>query len=168
MLPRILKALNLHEDGASYLGQVTEVTLPKFVRKMEEYQAGGMPMPIKADYGLEALTLEWMAGGLMLETIGNFGAQRFDEVRLRFNGSYQREDTGQISAFEMTISGRHSTVDPGSAKKGSATEFKVVTEIGFIEITVDGEEYCHIDVLNMIERWHGVDRLEGHRIALGL
>ncbi|MCF5956493.1 phage major tail tube protein, partial [Xanthomonas perforans] len=34
-LPKKLKALNLFNDGESYLGQVVEVKLPTLSRKME-------------------------------------------------------------------------------------------------------------------------------------
>ena len=63
-MPKKLKDFNLFDNGNSYRGQVTEITLPKLSRKMEEYRAGGMTGPVSVDFGNEAITLEWTAGGI--------------------------------------------------------------------------------------------------------
>ncbi|TBM13922.1 phage tail protein, partial [Hafnia alvei] len=41
-MPRKLKYLNLFNDGLSYMGVVSSVTLPKLTRKLENYRGGGM------------------------------------------------------------------------------------------------------------------------------
>ena len=68
-LPRKLKNFNLFQNGVSFMGMVPEVTLPKLSRKMEEYRAGGMTGPVSVDFGNEALSLEWSAGGLIAEAL---------------------------------------------------------------------------------------------------
>ena len=64
-LPRKIKNFTLFNEGLSYLGEVDEVTLPKLTRKTEDWRAGGMGGPIKADFGMEGLELEWKAGGIL-------------------------------------------------------------------------------------------------------
>ena len=44
-MPRKLKGFNLFQNGENFVGQVTEVTLPKLTRKMEDWQGGGMSGP---------------------------------------------------------------------------------------------------------------------------
>ncbi|EPJ56342.1 MAG: phage major tail tube protein [Osedax symbiont Rs2] len=168
MLPRKLKFLNLFNAGLSYLGQVSEVTLPTLTRKMEDWQGGGMNAPIKTDQGMEALTLEWVCGGLMVDAIKQFGITQHDGVNLRFAGSYQRDDGSNTSAVEIIVRGRHSSIDLGGAKQGEASDQKVTSELSYYKLVVDNETIIEIDIINMIEIVDGVDRLAEHRTALGI
>jgi P2 family phage contractile tail tube protein len=167
-LPNKLKNMNLFNDGISYVGQIQEVTLPTLTRIMEDWRGGGMNAPIKADMGMEALTLEWVCGGFMIEPLKQYGITTHDGVMLRFAGAYQREDSAEVAAVEVVTRGRHSSIDMGSAKVGDNTEFKVTSELSYIKITVDGEDVIEIDIINMIEKVDGVDRLEAQRTALGI
>lgn len=64
-MPRKLKYLNLFNDGLSYMGVVSSVTLPKLTRKLENYRGGGMNGSAPVDLGLDddALSMEWTIGG---------------------------------------------------------------------------------------------------------
>jgi len=168
-LPRKLKHMNLFNDTVTYVGQVEEVVLPVLTRKMEEWRGGGMDGAIKTDQGLEAMSLEWTCGGLMDEPFQQFGIDKHDGVQLRFTGSYQREDSGVVSAVEIVVRGRHSAIDMGTAKEGDASPFKVTTEASYYKITVDGDVKREIDIINMVDIGpDGVDRLAPHRSALGI
>jgi P2 family phage contractile tail tube protein len=167
-LPRKLKFMNMFNEGESYVGQVTEITLPKLTRKMEDYQGGGMNAPIKTDQGMEGLTLESTCGGIMTDAIKQFGITKHDGIKLRFAGSYQRDDGSNTSAVEVFVRGRHSTIDLGSAKQGEGSEFKLTSELSYYKLVVDGETLIEIDIINMIEIVDGVDHLKEHRTAIGL
>jgi P2 family phage contractile tail tube protein len=167
-MPRKLKHMNLFLDGISYLGQVDEVVLPKLTRQMEDYRAGGMNAPIKVDHGMEALSMEYTLGGISLDVLKTFGTATHDGVLARFAGSYQREDTGTISAVEVTTRGRHSELDMATAKTGDNTAHKAVIELSYYRLTVDNEDIIEIDIINMIEKVNGVDLLADHRKAIGV
>ncbi|MFJ5415311.1 phage major tail tube protein [Pectobacterium carotovorum] len=170
-LPRHLKFMNLFNDGMSYLGIATAVTLPKLTRKLENYRGGGMNGTAPVDFGLDddALAMEWTLGGFADKTLwSQYAAPGADKVLLRFAGSYQRDDTGEISAVEVVMRGRHKEIDGGESKQGEATETKVSTQCTYYKLTIDGEEMIEIDTINMIERVVGADRLEQHRRAIGL
>ncbi len=167
-LPRKLKFMNMFNEGESYLGQVMEITLPKLTRKMEDYQGGGMNAPIKTDQGMEGLTLESTCGGIMTDTIKQFGITKHDGIKLRFAGSYQRDDGSNTSAVEIFVRGRHSTIDMGSAKQGEGSDFKLTSELSYYKLIVDGVTLIEIDIINMIEIVDGVDHLKDHRTALGI
>ncbi|MBG6248731.1 MULTISPECIES: phage major tail tube protein [Symbiopectobacterium] len=139
-LPRKLKFMNLFNDGMSYMGIATAVTLPKLTRKLGSYRGGGM----------------------------NGAAPGADAVMLRFTGSYQRDDTGEIITVEVVMRGRHKEIDGGESKQGEDTEIKISTQCTYYKLTMDGKEMIEIDTINMIERVNGVDRLEQHRLAIGL
>jgi hypothetical protein len=167
-LPKKLKYLNLFNDGNSYLGLVSSLTLPKLTRKLENYRGGGMSGSVAVDFGLDddALTLEWSIGGLDELVLQQWGST--SNIPLRFAGSLQRDDTGDVSAVEVMMRGRHKEFDFGEYKQGEDTETKVTTQCTYFKLTIDGKELIEIDTVNMVEVVNGVDRLAEHRTALGL
>ena len=167
-LPKKLKYLNLFNDGNSYLGLVSSLTLPKLTRKLQNYRGGGMSGSVAVDFGLDddALTLEWSIGGLDELVLQQWGST--SDIQLRFAGSLQRDDTGDVSAVEVMMRGRHKEFDFGEYKQGEDTETKVTTQCTYFKLTIDGKELIEIDTVNMVEVVNGVDRLAEHRTALGL
>ncbi|WP_287031357.1 phage major tail tube protein [Pseudomonas sp. UBA6310] len=169
-LPKKLKHLNLFNDANSYLGVAKTLTLPKLSRKMEAYRGGGMDGPVKVDLGFgdDGLQLEFTLGGWDLIAVRQFGAVRADGVPLRFAGSVQRDDTGDISAVEVTVRGRHEEIDFGEATPGEDTEHKITTTCSYYKLTVDGEVIVEIDLLNFVFIVDGEDLLAEHRQNIGL
>lgn len=167
-LPRKLKNMNLFNDGISYVGEVQQVDLPELSRKMEEWRGGGMNGPIKTDQGMEALTLSWTCGGLMEDALKQFGVTTHDAVLLRFAGAYQRDDSATVDAVEITARGRHSKIEPGTAQPGENSEFKVTSELSYFKLTINNDDVIEIDLINMIEKVDGEDRLADQRSAIGL
>ncbi len=167
-LPKKLKNFNLFNDGESYLGQVNEVKLPTLTRKMEDYRGGGMNGPVKIDFGQEALELEWKCGGMMRGVLNQYGVTTHNGVQLRFAGAYQRDDTGEVDAVEVTIKGRHSEIDAGTAKAGEDTEFAVKTAASYYKLVINGETVIEIDLIAMKEVVNGTDLLEAQRNAIGV
>ncbi|MCI1680059.1 MAG: phage major tail tube protein [Ewingella americana] len=167
-LPKKLKYLNLFNDGNSYLGVVSSLTLPKLTRKLENYRGGGMNGAASIDFGLDddALALEWSMGGLDELVLQQWGST--SDVPLRFSGSFQRDDTGEVSAVEVQMRGRHKEFDFGEYKQGEDTETKVTTQCTYFKLTIDGRELIEVDTVNMVEIVSGVDRLAEHRKAIGL
>lgn len=169
-LPKKLKHLNLFNDGNSYLGVAKSVTLPKLGRKMEAYRGGGMDGPAKVDLGHsdDGMQMEWTLGGWDLLALRQFGTTKADGVPLRFAGSVQRDDTGEVSAVEVIVRGRHEEIDFGDAEPGEDTEHKITTALTYYKLSVDGSDLIEIDLLNFIYKVDGKDLLEEHRKALGI
>ncbi len=167
-LPKKLKYLNLFNDGNSYLGVVSSLTLPKLTRKLENYRGGGMNGAASVDFGLDddALALEWTLGGMDELVLQQWGSTT--DIPLRFSGSFQRDDTGDVSAVEVQMRGRHKEFDFGEYKQGEDTETKISTQCTYFKLTIDGKELIEVDTVNMVEMVNGVDRLEQHRKAIGL
>lgn len=168
-LPKKLKMMDLFNEGNSYLGQTGEVTIPKLVRKLEDWRGGGMNGNVKWDAGLGDDTTEfnWKLGGIDDLIIKQWGAQTVDANMLRFAGSYQRDDTGETTAVEIVVRGRHEEIDFGTQKPGDDTETSVKTIWSYYKISIDGELQVEIDIPNMIEIVNGVDLLEKHRANIG-
>lgn len=169
-MPYKLKNMNLFNDGQSYLGVVTAVTVPKLARKMEAFRAGGMLGSAKADFGIDddAMKMEWVIGGYVKQILKQYGAVGVDGVQLRFAAAYQRDDTQEVDAVEIVVRGRHSEIDRGESKVGDDTEIKVATECVYYKETHNGEVLYEIDLLNMIHMVAGVDVTESLRRAIGL
>lgn len=167
-LPNVLKHFNVFEQGQSFLGLVETIKLPKLSKKMEAYRGGGMLAEVEMDLGLEKLELEQELGGFCLDAYKQFGVTTIDGVMLRFAGSYQRDDTGQVQAVEVVVRGRHKEIDPGDSKSGDKGKTVVKSVLTYYKLTVDGKVVIEIDVLSNIYTVDGVDILAEHRKAIGL
>ncbi|STQ46104.1 phage major tail tube protein [Ewingella americana] len=123
---------------------------------------------VSVDFGLDddALALEWTIGGMDELVLQQWGSTA--DIPLRFAGSFQRDDTGDISAVEVVMRGRHKEFDFGEYKQGEDTETKISTQCTYFKLTIDGKELIEVDTVNMVEIVNGVDRLAEHRSALGL
>lgn len=169
-MPRKLKNMNLFNDGGSYQGVVKSCTLPSLARKMEAFRGGGMNGPVKADLGFDddGIQFEWTLGGLDLTALKQYGAVSASGVMLRFAGSFQQDDTGEVTSVEIVVRGRHETIEMGDAQPGEDTEHKITTTCSYYKLVVNGEEVIEIDLLNFVEKVNGKDLLEAQRKAIGL
>lgn len=169
-LPKKLKHMNLFNDGVSYVGVCGSVTLPKLSRKLEAIRAGGMDGPVKVDLGHsdDGIQLAWSIGGWDLTVLRQYGAIKADGVMLRWAGSVQRDDTGEVSAVEVVVRGRHEEIDFGDSKPGEDTEQKITTTCTYYKLTIDGNVELEIDLLNFVFMVNGKDMLAEHRKAIGL
>ena len=167
-MPRKLKNFNVFYNGDNYIGRAAEVELPKLTRKTEDYQGGGMSGPVKVDLGLEGLEINHTWGGFEAEIYRQFGIPTVDGMLLRFSGAYQRDDTADVDAIDVVVRGRHTEIDPGSAKAGDDTELKVKSDLSYYKLTVNGEVVVEIDLINFVETINGADRLAEFRAAMGI
>lgn len=169
-LPRKLKFMNLFNDANNYQGIVEELTLPKLTRKLEAYRGGGMNGSANVDLGLDdgALDSEVTLGGIEAQIYTQWGITKVDGVMLRFVGSFQRDDTGEIVAVEVVTRGRYSEFDSGNYKQGDNTQTKLSAKNTYYKLTMGGRVLIEIDTVNMVEIVDGVDRLAEHRRAIGM
>jgi len=166
--PKKLKHFNLFGNGDNWQGQISSLTLPPMVRQMEEYRGAGMNAPVDIDMGMEKMEFSWTPAGLIPELFDNFGTNRLDSDMLRFAGSYQRDDTGETVPVEIVVRGRHREINMGDAEAGSDNTQSITTTLSYYKLTIAGEDIVEIDVINLVERVRGTDRLEEHRQNIGL
>lgn len=166
-MPKILKNFATFVDGTSYVGEVTEVVLPKLTRILEGYRAGGMRSEAKVDHGYEALEAEITAAGWLQGVLKQWGGG-VSSVPLRFAGAVQSDDDAEYTSVEVEMRGRWEEIDPGSAKAGEGTEFKCKLAVTYYKLTINGEEIIELDSINMIEKVGGTDMLETVRQILGI
>ncbi|MPT48039.1 MAG: phage major tail tube protein [Sphingobium sp.] len=167
-LPSKLKNMNLYNDGVSFLGLASEVTIPTLARQFEDYRGAGMDAPIQIDMGGNLIEFEWKLGGHVDLVFSQFGATTHDAHMLRFVGAYQDDSTGRYRSVEIVMRGRHQEIAPGTGKPGEDTEQTVKTICSYYKLSVDGVPLIEKDEMNLVFVVNGVDRLAAQRAALGL
>ncbi|MCX9039101.1 phage major tail tube protein [Citrobacter portucalensis] len=169
-LPRKLKYLNVFNDGEDWMGITESLTLPKFTEKFEKYRGGGMPGSVDISLGLDdgALDTDFTIGGTELQLFKQMAQPRADGIQLRFTGSIQRDDTGEIQAVELVTRGRYKELDSGTWKQGDSSTTKISCTNSYVKLTINGDAVYEVDVLNMVQNVGGTDMLAAHRAALGL
>ena len=170
-LPRKLKHLNIFQDGENWIGVAEDFTPAKLSHKFEAYRGGGMMGAANIHMGLEdgALDTSFTFGGLEADLLKRMGLAKIDGVALRFAGSLQRDDTGEVVAVEIVCRGRFKELDRGTLKAGDNSQAKVSMVNTYYKETVNGQVIHEIDLINMVEIGpDGVDRMAEHRKAIGL
>jgi hypothetical protein len=167
-LPRILKDFNLFGDGNNWQGQISTLTIPELSRRMVEYEGGGMDGPVEVDMGQEIIIFEWSPGGLLPEIFDSYGSPIHDAAMLRFVGSYESDEDGQVVPVEIVVRGRHKTIGMGEASKGDANTQSITTTCTYYKLTIDGQTVIEIDLPGGVFLVNGEDRRAQRRQALGL
>lgn len=169
-LPRKLKYMNVFGDGENWVGLTEEFTPAKLTRKFEKYRGGGMSGGVDVDMGFDddALGVEFVLGGYEAQLVKKMGTAKIDGVSLRFAGSFQRDDTGEISAVEIDCRGRYKELDRGTYKQGDNSTTKVSMTNTYYKETVDGTVITEIDIVNNVWTVDGEDLMAEHRQAIGL
>ena len=166
-LPTDLKDFALFAEG-NFIGDCTMTRAPKAVRKVEEWIGGGMAGPVEIADHLEKLDCEFETRGFTLAAFEQFGIRELGGVGLRFVGAHQQGNDGAVVQVEHTIRGTYKELEAGEHKRGEQGSTKVVASVTIWTLTVDGREILHIDMLQGIERYNGVDARAEVRSALGI
>ena len=166
MLPSKLKNFNMFADGESFVHQVAEIALPKIAEKVEAYRGGGMLGEVDIGLGLEKLEMEMTIRDLAIPIMRRFGLVGIASAMIRFNGAYQEEGIGIVTAAELVVRGKHVEIDPGTAKAGDDTSWKVKSTLSYLKWTINGRVEVEIDMLGPVFVVDGVDRMAQIRAAL--
>lgn len=167
-LPRKLKVMTTIIDGIGYAGETKTMKLPNLDRKFEAYKGGGMNRPAKLDMGGgDDLDLEHTYGGPLREIIRQYGEASITGVQIRWIGSYENDDTGEITSVEIVVRGRHEEIDRGDQQPGELGDFKVKTACAYYKEIWNGRTEVEIDILANVEIVNGIDMMAAHRAVLG-
>lgn len=167
MLPSKLKNFNVFANGVSHIHQVPEVALPKIAAMVQAYRGGGMLGELDMDMGLQKMEMETTFGGLPVTVLAQMGLIGVAGAMLRFAGAYQEEAQGVVTAAELVVRGKHVELDPGTAKTGDDTAWKLKSTVSYLKWTINAAVVVEIDILNNIYVVGGVDRMAQIRAAIG-
>ena len=167
MIPSVLTNMNLHINGNSYAGNVTEVSPPKLAVKVEEHRAGGMEAPIDMDLGLEKMDAEFTLSGWDADAQSYFGLASGNSFSGVFRGAF-RDTLGVVKGVMLTMRGILKEIDPGSWKPGEKSETKYSVNLSYYQAQVDGVVVHQIEPIACVRIVNGVDQAAAVRAALGI
>lgn len=164
----ILKNFNLFVDGRGFAGNVDEVQAPALNITEEDFRAGGMDAPIGIDMGMEKLELSFTLPKFDPDTMAQFGLGEGTETQVTLRGAI--ESFGQANATPVVINARGKIrgFEPSAWQPGAKATHAYTMTLSFYRYTQGGRIVHEIDVINMVRRIGGVDRLASQRAALGI
>lgn len=162
-----VKAFNPFINRQIARGLTAEITVPELARKMEGYRSDAMSAEVDVDYGLEKLTASFILEGAGTQMYTSMGVCLNEAPHFRFMVSVEGEDCSTDS-HEYIMRGRITKLTQDPFKSGDKSQVKVELTLHRYTFSVNGFEHVHIEPMETIERYMGVDRLAERRKALGM
>jgi P2 family phage contractile tail tube protein len=164
----ILRYFAVYYNGVGYMGEASEVKLPDFKVKREEFRGGGMDMPVYVDLGMDPMEFEFK-----LFSYDNMVYQRFAlmgpfaRTPLTLRGYLEgQHGASQAVKINMDVRGHEITFD--NWKAGQRSEVTVRGCIDYLEWFQNERLWLKFDPLGFQRVINGVDQLVEARVALGL
>ena len=163
----ILKNFNLFIDGRGYAGNIDEAQLPALNLTIEDFRAGGMDAPIGLDMGMEKLELSFVLSKYDTDTLKQFGLGEGAETQVTLRAGLESYGVADATRVVVNARGKVKGVEFGAMQPGAKSSVTFTMDLTFYRYTQAGEVIHEIDVINMVRRIGGVDRLASMRAALG-
>lgn len=163
-LPRTIKNFNAFIDGVSYFGLASEAKLPQPKIATEAVRNAGMDGPVGIDMGTEALSAEVTLAEHRAELITMLGNQR----RLVLRPAQVSPDGADTDTIIATIGGLITSTESGDLKPGTNATLKLIWDVRYYRLEMNGAELIEIDKVAGIRRIGGVDQLAAMRRAMGV
>lgn len=163
----ILKNFNLFIDGRGYAGNVDTCQLPALNVQEEDFRAGGMDAPVGLDMGMEKLEMSFVLSKYDKDALAQWGLGNGQETPITLRGALESFD-GTVTPIVVNARGSFKGVEFGEWAPGSKSSVTFNATLTFYRYTQGGTVVHEIDVVNMVRRINGVDRLAAQRAALGI
>jgi len=163
MFPRKIKNFNAFLGGVTFVGKVTEATLPNLKAKTSEFRGGGMHGAVDVMMGQEKMETsvtfaEW--NPLIFQMWGTVNS-------LVLRPAAQGEGDFSADPHVFTMRGRFLGVEPDALKVADDANLKAMMNPVYFRAVNAGVETVEIDVENMIHRIGGIDQMAEMRAAMG-
>lgn len=168
MLPRVLSNFNVFVEGQSWAGLAQTIVLPKLSKKTEDYRGAGMIGDVALTLGWEKLELEVTYGGFDPRLYSQLAVCGTSDLPVRYVGNYERQDTCTSMLVEVYMRGEAHEADPGDAKLGEKSEFKLKYGLTYYRLNVDGVTVVELDFINGTQIMNNVNLGAALITALGL
>ena len=161
--PTKIKNFNAFVDGISYMGRVTEGSLPEIKIKTEEHRGAGMDSTVDIDMGQERMELSLTLADWPPEIFRMIGTRK--RIVLRPVAKGQADG---VVGYVATAVGLLLSQDAGnSLKPGNDAPMKLMMSPDIYKFEHEGETLIDIDVNAGRRIIGGVDQLAGMRAAMG-
>lgn len=164
-LPKTIRNFNVFVDGFSYFGLVLEAKLPQPKIQTEAHRGSGMDGPVGLDVGMEALSAEVNFAEHRAELMSMLGSTGKKLVLRPAQVAPDGLDTDTIIA---SIGGLITQSETGNLKPGANSPLKLMWDVRYYRLEINGVEIFEIDFVAGIRRINGVDQLAGIRRAMGI
>lgn len=161
---------NVYFDGASYLGKVSEVTLPDVSIKQADHQALGMVFMTEIPTGFDKMELEMNWTSIIPDAFKKV-SNAFNAYTFEVRSSLERyEGTGRVGQDSVVVyfRGMPKNIPGGAFKQHENWEGSTKFNINYFKLEVAGETIYELDVLANIYKVDGVDLLATFRANLGI
>ncbi|WP_209316138.1 phage major tail tube protein [Haematospirillum jordaniae] len=163
----VLKNINLFVDGRGYAGQISEYSPPSLALVTEDFRAGGMDAPVKIDMGMEPLETSFSLISYDRDVLALFGVAEGKNVPLTARGALESWD-GTVKPVVHTMRGKITKIERGAWSAGQKPTLGVTLCLEYFKEEHGGQTVHEIDVINMIRKVNGEDRLAQIRSAIGV
>lgn len=166
-IPSVLVDFNAFLNEKSYAGKANKITLPKIVMKTLDFDGAGIGGTVKRSVGkLEAMDLGIEVSDYSTDVMGLIGSRSSRNKPVTLRGALDRD--GEIKTVVVRLSGFWNDLEFNEWVPGSEASNKVVVNLEYIQLEVDGKIMLEIDKLNnKFIGADGKDRNEEIRNALG-
>ena len=163
-IPEKINDYNAYLDGTKMIGVAASVSLPPVKMKTSTVSGAGM------NGELDSPTIgqfESMEQEIQFNTLYSSATDMLSPlstVNLTLRAAQQVYDKTGGYAFKglrVVEMGRVKSFEPGKVEKGEGMEAKVILELTYMMIEVDGKQILEVDKLNGVYKVNGVDMLAG-------
>lgn len=162
----ILKNFALFVDGRGYAGQVATVSPPDLAIATEDFRAGGMDSAVALDMGQEAMEASFSLNAYDADVLALWGVGEGNNVAVTMRGALESYN-GEVKPVVMAMRGKIVTIARGEWSPGQMAPLTVTMRLDYYREVHNGVELHEVDVINMVRKIGGVDRLAAMRAALG-
>lgn len=155
---RILQNFGIYLDGYGYLGEISEIQLPKLTLKTAEWSAAGMSGVIEVDLGrLEKMETSLKFKGIHTAPINALGMG--NSVPLILRGAIKNAD-GTIKSLLIELRGLVKEIDYGTLNDEGMGETSVSMTVHYYRLSEDKEDLIEIDPINNVRKINGENTLK--------
>lgn len=164
---RILKNFSLFVDGRGYAGNIDELQLPTLASTIEDFRAGGMDSSVPIEMGQDKMEVTFTLSSYDSAVLGLWGIGQGASVPLVARGALESLD-GSVESVVVTMDGKVRSVEPGAWTPGEKSSLVFTIDLTSYKYAQNGTTIHDIDIVNMVRKINGVDRLAAQRNAIGI
>ncbi|MCF6775996.1 phage major tail tube protein [Thiotrichales bacterium 19X7-9] len=154
---RILLNFGVYLDGYGYLGEASEVQLPKITLKTAELSAAGISGIIEVDLGkVEKMESSFKLKGVHIKPINALGLG--NSIPLILRAAIKNAD-GTIKQIIIEMRGLIKEIDHGTFNSEDMGETSVLMSVHYYRLSEDNEDIIEIDPMNNIRKINGENSL---------
>lgn len=163
-IPEKINDYNAYLDGTKMIGVAASVSLPPVKMKTSTVSGVGVNGELDSPTIGQFESMEQEIQFNTLYSSAMDALSPLTNVNLTLRAAQQVYDKTGGYAFKglrVVEMGRVKSFEPGKVEKGEAMEAKVILELTYLMIEVDGNQLLEVDKLNGVYKVNGEDMLAG-------